>query len=66
MKIAETGIGAATYSLKKALEMPNTLVQLLQNSSGEQQQALESKSIIQQPIKDSSVAEKGNIIDIII
>ena len=64
MEISGTNIGASTYAMKKAMEMPNILMNLIQNSAIEKQ-TLGTKSPISQPIDVSAVTGKGKIIDLV-
>lgn len=57
-------IGASIYAMRKALEMPNVMMSLVQNSTVDNQ-TLGTKSPISQPIDVSAVTGKGEIIDLV-
>ena len=65
MEINGTNNGAATFAMKKALEMPNILMSLFQSSAGNGSQTANMKSPIPQPVDISSVTGKGRIIDLV-
>lgn len=65
MEISGTNIGASTYAMKKAMEMSNILMNLIQNSSVNGVQALGTKSPIPQSVNISSSTGKGELIDLV-
>ena len=65
MEISGTNIGASTYAMKKAMEMPNILMNLVQSSAVSGNQTLGTKSHVSQPIDVSAVTGKGKIIDLV-
>ena len=65
MEISGTNIGASTYAMKKAMEMPNILMNLVQSSAVSGNQTLGTKSSVSQPIDVSTVTGKGKIIDLV-
>ena len=66
MKISSTNIGASTYSMKKAMEMPNLVLNLVQQTADLDKHSLSTKSTAAaHPIGLDAVKDKGNIIDLI-
>ncbi|MDH4331560.1 MAG: hypothetical protein OEV89_03180 [Desulfobulbaceae bacterium] len=65
MKINETNTGAATFAMKKAMEMPKTLVNLVQNSTADAKNTLGTMSPALQPKDISMHTGKGKIVDIV-
>ncbi|MBU0993922.1 MAG: hypothetical protein KJ737_15615 [Proteobacteria bacterium] len=65
MEVSGTNIGASTYALKKAMEMPGILMNLVQNSAENKGQSLEMNRPVPNPPDISSVTGKGKIIDIV-
>lgn len=65
MEISGTNIGAATYALKKAMEMPKVLLNLIQNSANNEKQTLVMNSPVPQSFDISSVIGKGKNIDLV-
>ncbi len=59
MEITGNNFGAATYAMKKAMEMPNVLMELIQNT-------VNSPPEPQQPEALMAEAGKGNIIDLVV
>lgn len=65
MEISGTNIGASTYAMKKAMEMPNILMNLIQSSAVNGNQTLGTKSPVSLPIDVAAVTGKGKIIDLV-
>ena len=65
MEINGTNNGAATFAMKKALEMPNILLDLIQSSASNGNQTANLKSPMPQPVNISAVTGKGRIIDLV-
>ena len=65
MEISGTNIGASTFAMKKAMEMPNILMALVQKSAVNDTQALGTNSSLPQPSNLSAVTGKGRIIDLV-
>ena len=65
MEISGTNIGVATFAMKKAMEMPNVLMKLIQNSAGNEKQTIGMNSPVPQSVDISSVTGKGKNIDLI-
>ncbi len=65
MEISGTNIGASTYAMKKAMEMPNLLIGLVQQTADSGKNSLEMKSPLGSEALDlSSTTGTGAIIDI--
>ena len=66
MDISKTNAGASTYAMKKAMEMPNLMLQLVQQTAGSGQAPLktDSSAELQKP-NTGAVNGKGGIIDIV-
>jgi len=65
VEISGTNIGASTYAMKKAMEMPNILMSLIQNSAVSDNQSLGTKAPVPQSVDVSAVTGKGRIIDLV-
>lgn len=65
MEVSGTNIGASTYALKKAMEMPNILMSLIQNAAGSGDQSLATKTPVPQAVDVSAATGKGRIIDLV-
>ena len=66
MEISGSNTGASTYAMKKAMEMPNFLMSLVQQTADSTQQALATKSpAATQAIDIATVTGKGTIIDLV-
>lgn len=66
MEIGGTNAGASTYAMKKAMEMPNLLLSLVQQSADSGKQTLGTKSpSATQAIDLATVTGKGTIIDLV-
>jgi len=66
MEISQTNTGASTYAMKKAMEMPNLMLSLLEQIPDPGKQALGTKSSAATQILDpSKITGKGKIIDLI-
>ncbi len=63
MEISGTGTGAATYALKKALEIPDTILNLLPQPASAPLSS--SSNIAVQATDADQHSEKGSIIDIV-
>ena len=64
MDINATNIGASSYAMKKAMEMPELMLNLLQEIP--ESQSLKTENAAVQPATDlSGVTGKGKLIDII-
>ncbi len=66
MEIGETNIGASTYAMKKAMELPNLLLGLIQQTTDSGKQTLNSNPSA--PIQTAdlgTITGKGQIIDLI-
>lgn len=65
MEINGSNVGASTYAMKKAIEVPNLMLNLVQQSGNNDSQSLNTRtSVFEQP-PDLSVTDKGKIIDIV-
>ena len=65
MEINSTSTGASTYAMKKAMDMPNQLLSLVQQAGGSgQQQTLAADSLAESQ-RAVSTTGKGQIIDIV-
>lgn len=66
MEINATNAGASTYAMKKAMDMPNLMLQLVQQTANSGQDGLKTNSSAQlQRPNTGAVNGKGGIIDII-
>lgn len=67
MEIGRTAnIGASTYAMKKAMEMPNLLQSLVQQTADSGSQALGTETTkTSQTVDPNTVTGKGKIIDIV-
>lgn len=66
MEISGLNIGASTYAMKKAMDMPNNLISVVEQSgdSGNQPIAMKSPSAAHQ-LDLAAVTGKGNYINIV-
>lgn len=66
MNINETNMRASTYAMNKAIEMPNLMINLVQQIPNAESQSLrtESPAVTQAPDL-STITGKGKLIDII-
>lgn len=61
-----TNTGASTDAMKKAMAMPNHMLNLLQQSPNTSSRSLNTQiSVVQQPSDLATVTGKGKVIDII-
>lgn len=66
MDINATNTGASTYAMKKAMEMPKLMLDLVQQTSNVGKQSLNTESLSAQQAPDiGSISVKGKIIDIV-
>ncbi|WDP91292.1 MAG: hypothetical protein HUN04_16945 [Desulfobacter sp.] len=66
MDINGTNTGASTYAMKKAIEMPRDILNLVQQIPNTESQSLNSeRPVVKQASDPARIAGKGNIIDII-
>jgi len=66
MEITGTNVGASTYAMKKALEMPNLLLSLVQQTANSGKQSLLTKSPIAiQTLDRPTISDKGRTIDLV-
>jgi hypothetical protein len=66
MDINGTNIGASTYAMKKALENPNLMLNLVQKIANSENPSLNTKNSVVKQIPDlAATTGKGKIIDII-
>lgn len=66
MEISGTNSGAAAYVMKKAMEMPNILLDLLQQSAGFEGQSHATQSpVSSQPVALAAITGKGKLIDVV-
>lgn len=66
MEISGTNIGAATYAMKRAMEMPNILMNLVQSSGTNSNTSQGMRNTIAQPPDLSANSSKGKRIDLVI
>jgi hypothetical protein len=67
MEINTNNMGASTYSMKKAMEMPALMLNLLEQAADSGTQALGTKSPAQaQTGEIAEITNKGSIIDLIL
>ncbi|MFC1513117.1 hypothetical protein ACFL5J_01575 [Thermodesulfobacteriota bacterium] len=66
MEINGTSSGAATYAMKKALEMPDTVMNVVQDSAAGEGQTLAMKGTEAQPLERSAVTGKGKLVDVVV
>ena len=65
-EIEGNNIGASTYAIKKAMEMPNLLISLVQQTADSGKQSLPTKSPIAiQTLDRPTISDKGEIIDLV-
>lgn len=67
MEVSGTNIGASTFAMKKAMEMPNLMIDLIKNSATSDKQSLAAEQLVSptQAPGLSSVTGKGRIIDLV-
>ncbi len=67
MEMNGISAGAATYAMKKAMEMPNILINLVQNSALAGNQPLATRSPVPSPNAPdlAAVTGKGKILDLV-
>lgn len=66
MDINGTHMGASIYSMKKAMEMPKNMLNLVQQIPDTRSQPLNTESPVAKQSPDlATITGKGNIIDII-
>jgi hypothetical protein len=65
MEVNQMSGGTATYAIKKALEMPTVLMELVRDSSAIGQQPLGMKSPVPQPPEIAIGTGKGQHIDLV-
>jgi hypothetical protein len=66
MNINESNTGASTYAMKKAMEMPNLMLNLVQQISNSQSQSLNTEGpAVEQTPDFSAITGKGKMVDII-
>lgn len=67
MEISGTTIGASIFAMKKAMEMPNILLNLIEQTADSGGQALAMKSPISStPVDLAAITGKGKILDIVV
>ncbi len=65
MEIGGTNMGASTYAMKKAMEMPNLLLGLVRQTADSGKQPLSTKpSAAVQKVDPGTMTDKGKIIDL--
>lgn len=66
MEINTNNIGASTYAMKKAMEMPNLMLNLIQQTADSGKQPLGTNSTTTPQILDlATITGKGKIIDLV-
>jgi len=66
MEISGTNLGASTYAMKKAIERPNILLNLIQQSAAPAGQSLDAKNLVPSNPPDlAAITGKGKIIDLV-
>jgi len=66
MDINATDTGASTYAMKKAIEMPKLVLDLIQQIPNPESQALNTESrAAQQKSNFAAITGKGKIVDIV-
>jgi len=66
VNINRTNIGASTYAMKKAIEMPNLMLNLVQQPDNTKSRSLNTESPAVKQISNlSTITGKGKIIDIV-
>ena len=66
MEINSINIGASTYAMKKAIERPNPMLNLVQQIGNNDSQSLNTKNpVVKQTPDLSDIPGKGKIIDIV-
>lgn len=66
MEISGTNAGASIYAMKKAMEMPNLMLSLVQQSADSGKQSLGTKSpAATQTLDHAAITGKGAIIDLV-
>ncbi len=66
MEIRGASSGAATYAMKKALEMPDPVMKAVQDSGGSEGQALATKGTEVQAVDRAEATGKGKILDVVV
>ncbi len=67
MEISSTSNGASAYALKKAIEMPAVILNLIKNTDGSAEQSLGSKPNVTRELSDQeALTGKGNLIDLLV
>lgn len=64
MEISGTNMGAATYAMKKAMDMPNSLLKLVQQTADSGKQSLNSLTATES-LDLALTTGKGKIINIV-
>jgi len=65
MKINGTNNGAAAYAMKKAMEMPNATMNVVQNSGASKEPTQTTQNPVAQPVDRATVTGKGKLIDLV-
>ena len=65
MDIRKTNMGASTYAMKKAMEMPNLMLTLVQNTADSGGQALSTKHPAATQVDPATITGKGKIINLV-
>ena len=66
MEINTNNIGASTYAMKKAMEMPNLMLNLIQQTADSGKQPLGTNSpTAPQALDLATITGKGKIIDLV-
>ena len=65
MEINGTNIGAATFAMKKAMEMPNILMNLVQDSSPDGKSTETMQSSSSRPLDIPASTGKGKLINLV-
>ena len=65
MEINGTNIGAATFAMKKAMEMPNILMNLVQDSSADGKSTESMQSSASRPLDIPASTGKGKLINLV-
>ena len=66
MEITGSNVGASTFAMKQAMEMPNILLNLIKQSADSGGQSLETKAPISSKQVDlAAITGKGKIIDLV-
>lgn len=65
MNINETNMRTSAYAMKKAIEMPNLMLNLVQQISNAENQSFNTEAVAVKQTPDlSSITGKGKIVDI--